>query len=590
MEILVIVTLAVIAAILIRSVCKTQPKGYDVEANDHFIGRIEFYGGQWHFHLHVGRRQHMELNTADIDIARKKVEQVVSNGEVKLPKYITADKNTDASSNYEPTPEPPSINQKNYIDVLREGRSERLPADLKNSSPSSRSDASALIDKMKKFPTDKQLECISGLREERKADGVPRSRLDSQSPQSVDDAKAIIDDMLDRKRPKVPRRRVEGNKVAQLLGGNARDWLNRRAFVALGIKTRKDTSSVQGIAAIEFADGKESRRWYTYVARAEDTESPRHFRKIANDLRVVLAGSRVVYGNAKDRSLLTRAYKRANLRAPNCEWVCVSLGTEKFGKMDHAVASAEAAGHAFRKSPNKKALEGGRSPSKTTGTPSTTHFPDVDDLSRGGTTFIAVDVETANSDYSSICQVGLVHVIDGVIKHTKSMLIDPCERFGSVHMSIHGIRPEHVKGEPMLEEVWDDLHKQLDGQVLVHHSSFDKTAFAQAAAKHKLVPIHAVWLDSVTVVRRWRPSTYWESGDGANLERVAGNLGIRYKMHDALGDAEAAAKIILHVCESTGTGIEYWLKRVEQPIKPRTPVRKPPRKATSRKIGYKEYD
>ncbi len=40
-------------------------------------------------------------------------------------------------------------------------------------------------------------------------------------------------------------------------------------------------------------------------------------------------------------------------------------------------------------------------------------------------TFVAIDVETANPDQASICQIGAVAVQDGEIADTLDVLVDP---------------------------------------------------------------------------------------------------------------------------------------------------------------------
>ena len=44
--------------------------------------------------------------------------------------------------------------------------------------------------------------------------------------------------------------------------------------------------------------------------------------------------------------------------------------------------------------------------------------------------FISLDVETANPDMSSICQVGIVHFEDGKPVETWSSLVDPWDQKG----------------------------------------------------------------------------------------------------------------------------------------------------------------
>ena len=58
-------------------------------------------------------------------------------------------------------------------------------------------------------------------------------------------------------------------------------------------------------------------------------------------------------------------------------------------------------------------------------------------------TFNAIDVETANADPSSICQIGIVIVRNGLIKGQLSLLVNPETQFSGFNVRIHGI--DHAK-------------------------------------------------------------------------------------------------------------------------------------------------
>lgn len=62
--------------------------------------------------------------------------------------------------------------------------------------------------------------------------------------------------------------------------------------------------------------------------------------------------------------------------------------------------------------------------------------------------FIAIDVETANADMASICQIGLVSHQDGVVVEEWSTYVDPEDYFDGVNVSIHGIDESVVRGAP----------------------------------------------------------------------------------------------------------------------------------------------
>ena len=168
-------------------------------------------------------------------------------------------------------------------------------------------------------------------------------------------------------------------------------------------------------------------------------------------------------------------------------------------------------------------------------------------------TFNAIDVETANADPSSICQVGIVRIRAGAIKEQLSFLVNPEQRFNPVNVGIHGIDDNAVKDSATLPQVAARLRRMLEGKVLVSHTAFDRAALDGAMDRYGLQTIRATWLDSAMIARRAWPERYGRRG--WNLARVAGDLGIAFRHHDALEDARAAGEIVLRACQHTGLDI-----------------------------------
>ena len=179
-------------------------------------------------------------------------------------------------------------------------------------------------------------------------------------------------------------------------------------------------------------------------------------------------------------------------------------------------------------------------------------------------TFNSIDVETANADRASICQIGIVHVREGIIEDQWKTLINPEDWFDPWNESIHGINETDVKNSPILPEVRSELRARLRGSVLVSHTSFDRVAFERAMTRYDLEQLQVTWLDSAKIARRAWPERYGRSGYG--LKNIAKDLDISFRHHDALEDAMAAAEIVLRACAATDTDIEDWLRRVERPI------------------------
>ena len=181
-------------------------------------------------------------------------------------------------------------------------------------------------------------------------------------------------------------------------------------------------------------------------------------------------------------------------------------------------------------------------------------------------TFNAIDVETANADRSSICQIGIVHVHDGEIEDRWQTLVNPEDWFDPWNVSIHGIGEDDVRDSPTLPEIRAELRARLRGSVLVSHTSFDRVAFERAMTRYDLEQLQVTWLDSAKIARRAWPDQYGRRDYG--LKNIARDLDIAFRHHDALEDARAAAEIVLRACSVAEMDIEGWLRRVERPVFP----------------------
>ena len=168
--------------------------------------------------------------------------------------------------------------------------------------------------------------------------------------------------------------------------------------------------------------------------------------------------------------------------------------------------------------------------------------------------FVVVDVETACSSVSSICQVGIVGFRDGAEIFEYETLVDPLDRFSSFNVRIHGITSDHVVGAPTFGDIHAVVDGHLGGRVTVVHSYFDKGALGAACRMHRRPAIETTWLDSVRVAKR-----AWPELSSHRLNVLTKFLGIRHKHHDALSDARAAGMVIVRAIEHTGIRLEGWL-------------------------------
>jgi len=177
--------------------------------------------------------------------------------------------------------------------------------------------------------------------------------------------------------------------------------------------------------------------------------------------------------------------------------------------------------------------------------------------------FASLDVETANADRSSICQIGIAHFVDGCLAEEWSTLVNPEDYFDSFNVSVHGITEDMVKASPVFPELVAGIRDRVRTKIVLSHTPFDRVAIAQACLKYGLEGVECAWLDTARVARRtW--NQFAERGYG--LHNVCAVIGYDFRHHDALEDAKAAAHVLLVAMKETGLDLEGWLARVEQPI------------------------
>ncbi|WP_323037640.1 exonuclease domain-containing protein [Pararhodobacter sp.] len=169
--------------------------------------------------------------------------------------------------------------------------------------------------------------------------------------------------------------------------------------------------------------------------------------------------------------------------------------------------------------------------------------------------FIALDVETANGEMSSICQIGLACVrADGQIA-TLGFLVNPRGVFEQFNTRLHGIDAATVTNAPDFAGVFAPLRRLLDVTPLVQHSGFDKRAMNAACQRFGLEPLGTPWHDSVTIARRAWPQLTGNGGHG--LASLKSFLSLEFEHHDAVEDARAAAQVVL--CAEAETGHRFDL-------------------------------
>ena len=166
--------------------------------------------------------------------------------------------------------------------------------------------------------------------------------------------------------------------------------------------------------------------------------------------------------------------------------------------------------------------------------------------------FVAIDFETANPNYASVCAMGWATVRDGVVTDRGSWLCRPpagLDEFGPYNVRVHGITAQTVADQPTFVQRVPDLLSRLDGglPIIAHNAAFDIGVLEQSLA---------------TCGRRRPPNAHHCTRNWAKrllqlpkytLPHVCERLGVTIgQHHDAGDDALAAARVTIRLAETVG--------------------------------------
>ena len=160
--------------------------------------------------------------------------------------------------------------------------------------------------------------------------------------------------------------------------------------------------------------------------------------------------------------------------------------------------------------------------------------------------FTAIDFETANYKSSSACSLGLAVVENGVIIETKSFLFKPTPNyFENIHISIHGITPEKVKGKPKFSEIWKEIVPYLQNKTLVaHNASFDFSVLRSALKIYDIEFPTANYFCSMQLSKK-----SIEGLINYKLPTICKTFNIELNHHNAESDAKACALLSIELCK-----------------------------------------
>ena len=94
--------------------------------------------------------------------------------------------------------------------------------------------------------------------------------------------------------------------------------------------------------------------------------------------------------------------------------------------------------------------------------------------------FVAIDVETANADLASICQIGTASFESGELVGQWTSLVNPDDYFDPLNVSIHGIDEAGVASAPRFPGLVRHLRRELENSIVLSHMPFDRVALRRA--------------------------------------------------------------------------------------------------------------
>ena len=157
--------------------------------------------------------------------------------------------------------------------------------------------------------------------------------------------------------------------------------------------------------------------------------------------------------------------------------------------------------------------------------------------------FAAIDFETANSERTSVCSVGVVVVRDGAI--VDRSLIQPEPNYYSYWCQrVHGLGPWDTDDAPVFPHVWAKIEPLIEGLPLVaHNKSFDESCLKAVFRCYQMdYPDYEFYCTCLAAKRLLKQLPNHQ------LHTVAAYCGYDLvNHHNALADAEACAHIALQL-------------------------------------------
>lgn len=156
--------------------------------------------------------------------------------------------------------------------------------------------------------------------------------------------------------------------------------------------------------------------------------------------------------------------------------------------------------------------------------------------------FIAIDVETANGERSSICAIGAVKVVGGEIVDSRYSLVKPePDYYHWANRRVHGLGPDDTCGAPTFDKVWNSWRDWIGTLPLVAHNAMFDSSCIKAACRVYRLDEPTEWFCTLQQARRVIPRAMLQS---KSLDSLCDFFAIPLDNHHcAKDDALACARL-----------------------------------------------
>ena len=148
--------------------------------------------------------------------------------------------------------------------------------------------------------------------------------------------------------------------------------------------------------------------------------------------------------------------------------------------------------------------------------------------------YVAIDFETANSNLTSACAIGIVCAKNGKVVCDKYFLINPEEPFSEFNITIHHITPEMVQNEKTFKDLWSEIKDVIDGEIVVCHNAMFDIAVLKACLEKYNLEFPNIRIGCTLKVSR---IAFKDILPNCKLNTISGYLEIAHNHHNASSDA-----------------------------------------------------